>query len=70
MGRMRQVKRMLRVGFRRELCIDTLTFSHPKFHNIHKCHIKKNYPDERVQLIYSNLTSQRIEHTFIRNIIW
>jgi hypothetical protein len=43
-------------------------FFHPKFHNIHTRHIKEIYfPEERLQLIYSDLTSQRIERTFIRN---
>ena len=71
----RQMNLLLHIGFGTELCIDSLIFLHPKFHNIHTRHIIQIYfPDERLQLIYSNLTLQRIQHTCIRNtncwILW
>jgi len=66
-GIMRQMKLVFHIGFRRKLCIHSPTLHH-KFYNIHIRHIKQIYfPDERLQLIYSDLTSQRIERTCIRN---
>jgi hypothetical protein len=67
MGIMRQMKLLLHIGFRREMCIDSLIFLHPKFHNICTRHIKQIYfPDERLQLIYSDLTSQGTQRSCIR----
>jgi hypothetical protein len=64
MGIMIQMKLLLRIEFRRELCIDSLIFLHLKFNNIHTRHINQIYfPDKRLQLIYSDLTSQRIDLT-------
>lgn len=74
-GIMRHMKLLLHIGFRGELCIDSMTFWHLIFHNIHTRHIQQIYfPDEILQLIYSDLTSQIIQRTCIRNtscwILW